>query len=185
MSTDQTPETNLQPAAGYTYKAENYCAHHALTNLERNLNNPLFNVHVLLALTEDEDAVFEAAAEHMEIDRHNPYSYDSDVFPKPFTAEEADPDEWCGDCGLRFIDGEQLLPFTVTGVVLQNGQQVFGHVAVGHIGHAMYACFSEEDDGIIRWASHVMAEDPEKAIEKVQEKGLHFDEQQPSVNFPV
>lgn len=181
----QTPETNLQPG-GYTYKAENYCAHHALTNLERNMNNPLFDVHALLAVTEDDDTIFEVAAEFMEIDHHNPHSYDSDVFPKPFTAEEADPEEFCGDCGYRFRDGVHLLPFTITGVVLQNGQQIFGHVGVGHIGQALYACFTEDEDGVTRWASHVMAEDPEKAIQKVQEKGLHFDDAEPpSANLPV
>lgn len=178
VSTDQTPETTLQPG-GYTYKAVNYCAHHALTNLERNLNNPMFDVHALLAVTEDDDTIFELAAEMMEIDHHNPHSYDSDVFPKPFTAEEAEPDELCTDCGYRFRDGVHLLPFTITGVLLQNGQQIFGHIAMGHVGTAMHACFTEREDGIIRWTSHVMAEDPEKAIQKAQEKGLNFDDEPP------
>lgn len=166
MTDTQKPETNLQPAAGYTYKAENYCLHHALTNLERNLNHPLFDVHALAAVTGDEEQVLAIAAEHMEIDHLNPYSYDSDVFPKPFTKDQVGPDGYCpiSGCAIRFIDGVQLYPFTVTGITMADGRVIPCHLIPGHIGEAIHGCLDLEEDGNDRWTAQVVAETPDEAV---------------------
>lgn len=168
MTTDQTAETNLQ-TAGYTYKAENYCLHHALANLEWNLNHPLFDVHALSAVTDDDEMILEIAAEHMEIDHHNPYSYDSDVFPKPFTKEQAEPDDFCSDCLTRFSDKAQLIPWTVLGIELEDGRPCFTHILAGHVGKAVGPCFTEDEDGIKRWVAQVLAPTQKEAITKVEE----------------
>lgn len=174
MTTDQTPETNLQ-IGGYTYKAENYCLHHALTNLERNLNHPLFDVHALGEVVGDEDQILAIAAEHMEIDHLNTYSYDSDVFPKPFTKEQARPNEVCADCLFRFRDGVQVMPWTVLGIELANGQQIYTHIMAGHFGQMIGPCFTEEEDGIKRWVGQVVAAGQEEALTIIQ--GLEYTEE--------
>lgn len=167
MNDTQKQETSLQ-TAGYTYKAENYCLHHALTNLERNLNNPLFDVHALGAVIDDEEQILAIAAEHMEIDHLNPYSYDSDVFPKPFTKEQVEPEDFCAGCLVRFVDGAQLVPWTVLGIELENGKQIFTHIMAGHVGHGVGPCYTEQEDGIKRWVSQVLAPGQEEAIRIIE-----------------
>ena len=170
----QKPETNLQ-TAGYTYKAENYCLHHALTNLERNMNHPLFDVHALEAVIDEEEQILAIAAEHMEIDHLNPYSYDSDVFPKPFTKEDVRPNEACPDCLVRFSDGVQVLPWTVFGIEMEDGRQIYTHIMAGHFGQMVGPCFTEEEDGIKRWVGQVTAAGQEEALRLIE--GLEYTEE--------
>lgn len=152
--------------AGFTYKADTYCPHHALHLLEEDMGNPLFDVGVMFALDMDEAAILEVAAGIMEIDHHNPHSYDSDVFPKPFGAEEADPKGYCPitGCGIRFIDGVKLRPLTVTGIILADRTAIACHLLPGHVGKAVYGCLDITEDGIDRWTAQVMAETPDEAV---------------------
>lgn len=175
MSTTETP-------AGYTYRAENYCIHHALTNFERNLNNPMFDVHQLDHIGIEDAEIMDIAAGLAKVDLTDPESYDSDDFPKPFTKDQIeDPTDWCDGCLIRFSDGVQLKPFTVTGLTLQNGQHIFSHVGMGQFGQGLHACFTEEEDGIARWCSHVVAEDPGKAFKLIEDRLMEgpFDEEPP------
>lgn len=160
--------------AGFTYKAENYCPHCAAHAIAEAGIDPLIT-HMAVVLLHDGGKaeacteLLEMAAKRRGITLSELDSYDSDDFPKPFTAEEEIPESWCS-CLRRFSDGVQLKPFTVFGHTAPDGTDTGAHVVFGWIPDELYSPARDATEtSYVCWISRVAAEDTTEAVRCAEE----------------
>ena len=149
--------------AGWTYKAQNYCTPHAVMALGEQLNNPLYTPETFSALDMSPWSAMCMGAEMQGVDLGDLHSFNSDDFPKPFTKEQAEPDDECAACHWRFSDCVELKHFSVLGVNI-NGAPLPTHVIAGEVPEG--AIGAARDDGVMRWMVLVTAKDIDEAVSR-------------------
>lgn len=153
---------------GYSYKADLLCPMHALVHAVRDLKevNGLMDLDTMIALGLTPDDVWEVAAMARGIkDRTDLESYDSDDFPKPFTAEQAADVQNCSCCGRPLDASVDQMPYTVVGLTMPLGTNIVATVMPGPPETDVYK--PDVQDGVTRWVIVALAESPDEASDKV------------------
>lgn len=163
-------DTHRQP---YVYKADTGCLMatlHALSH-ERaaELANTAFSFHTLVMLGGSPEDILQDAAAALGINLDDENSYDSDDFPKPVPRDALDPEDYCGDCMVRYSDNLNVVSCRITGIIL-DGKEV--PVLIGPVSAEEPAAIP---GGLPVWIAQVTAASMAEALEMAA--GLHADEE--------
>lgn len=114
----------LDDVAGYTYNADNYCPAHVMSVLPTH-EGGAFDGWADASGTLDSEAFLSELAAAFDIDYADPYSYDSDDFPKVIFASDVTEDDVCGVCYER-LDGHDGSPCCIAYVTSGGSDHVPG-----------------------------------------------------------